>query len=106
MKHKVEKMIAEVFPSAIPGKDFEVQVLPDQTAVITAWNSLKLGENPGLENIHQTYMRQVNRRKEIIPSYDATDPLPYLSEKPKIRRVKIETPPAEIFNGLAFTKIR
>ena len=105
MQYKVEKMIKALFPDAIPGKDFSVKVL-DGKAVITSWDSIKLGFNPGIEKIHDMYMKYVQKRKSIIPKFDDADPLPYLSEK-KVRRA-VETPlkNAEIFNGLAFTKVQ
>lgn len=106
MQYKVEKMVTALFPDAIPGKDFSVKI-SDGKAVITSWNSIKLGFNPGIEKIHEMYMKYVQKRKSIIPKFDDSDPLPYLSEK-KVR-VAEEVPlkrNTEIFNGLAFTKVQ
>jgi hypothetical protein len=106
MQYNVEKMVTALFPDAIPGKDFMVQIV-DGKAVITSWNSIKLGFNPGIEKIHEMYMKYVQKRKSIIPTFDDSDPLPYLSQK-KVR-VAVETPEkqrTEIFNGLAFTKVQ
>ena len=55
MQYKVEKMVTALFPDAIPGKDFTVQII-DGKAVITSWNSIKLGFNPGIEKIHDMYI--------------------------------------------------
>lgn len=110
-KRNVEKMIVELFPDAIPDKDFSIQLLPDNTVTITGWNAFKLGVMPELEKLHDIYMRRIKKRKELMPDSDDTDPLPYLSEKPKeekVRRVVEDQnrPQTEIFNGLAFTRIR
>ena len=105
MQYKVEKMVTALFPDAIPGKDFTVQIV-DGKAVITSWNSIKLGFNPGIEKIHEMYMRYVQKRKSIIPKFDDSDPLPYLSEKKVRLAVGMPEKQREIFNGIAFTKVQ
>lgn len=111
IKRNVEKMILELFPDAIPDKDFSIQLLPDNTVAISNWNAFKLGTMPELTKMHTIYMRRVKRRKELMPDSDDTDPLPYLSAKPeeeKSRRASESqhTAKPEIFNGLVFTRIR
>ena len=105
MKQKAEKMIKFLFPDAVPGKDFEIQILPNKTAVITRWDAVKLGANPGIEKLHSIYMTKVKQRKAVLPTFDDTDPLPYLSAE-KVRRASPPVKPVtEIFNGVAFTKV-
>lgn len=107
MQKKVEMMIMSLLPDAIPGKDFSVAILPDNTAEIVKWDTDKLGTFPGLKRLREMYLRQAERRKKIMPNYDASDPLPYMAEKPKeaIRRVNtINVPTVEVINGVAFAR--
>ncbi len=104
MQQKVEKMIKALFPDAVPGKDFSVKIFNGRAA-ITSWDSVKLGMPPGIEKIHEMYMKYVQRRKAVLPGFDASDPLPYLNE-PKVRRAaEIAKKRTEVFNGVIFTKV-
>ena len=104
MEEKLAKMVTALFPDAIPDEDFAIEIIADQTAVITKWNELKLGRNPGLKKIHDLYMNYAKKKKGILPNFDDSDPLPYLSEKRAFRALEINTQPIEVFNGFAFQK--
>lgn len=108
MQKKVEKMIVALLPDAVPGVDFKVEILPDGTAEITHWDTAKLGTFPGLKRLREMYLRFADRRKKLMPSFDSSDPLPYLAEKPKetVRRTFNITnvPTVEVINGVAFSK--
>lgn len=105
MQQKVEKMIKALFPDAIPGKDFAVKIINGRAA-ISAWDSVKLGMPPGIEKIHEMYMKYARRRKAVLPGFDASDPLPYLSEEKVRRAVEQPRPRSEVFNGVIFTKVK
>lgn len=105
MQQKVEKMVKALFPDAVPGKDFSVKIINGRAA-ITAWDSVKLGMPPGIEKIHEMYMKYARRRKEILPGFDDTDPLPYLSEHKAYRAVEQPRQRSEVFNGVIFTKVK
>lgn len=81
MKSKVEQMITTLLPDAIPGTDFVVAITEDETAQILHWNSGKLGAFPGLEKMREVYLKYAKKRKEKLPSFDDSDPLPYMAEK-------------------------
>jgi hypothetical protein len=103
MDQRIIKMVTALFPDAIPDIDFYVEVM-NESAIITKWNELKLGKNPGMQKIHDLYMGYARKKKEILPQFDATDPLPFLSEKKAFRSVEFNPEPIEVFNGLAFQK--
>ena len=103
MEEKLAKMVTALFPDAIPDEDFAFEIIGGK-AVITKWNELKLGRAPGIEKIHDLYMNYVNKKKGILPNFDDSDPLPYLSEKRAFRALEINTQPIEVFNGCTFQK--
>jgi hypothetical protein len=103
MDEKLAKMVTALFPDAIPGEDFAIEMIGEK-AVITKWDELKLGRNPGVQKIHHLYMNYVKKKKGILPNFDDTDPLPYLSEKRAFRSFEINTQPIEVFNGCTFQK--
>lgn len=108
MKRKVEKMIVALLPDAVPGEDFEVAILPNNTAEIIRWDSAKLGPFPGLAKLREMYLKYAERRKKIMPNFDDSDPLPYMAEKPKeaVRRMYdvSHLPTVEVINGVAFAR--
>ena len=106
MEQKIAKMVTALFPDAIPGEDFLIELLADKTAVITKWNELKLGKNPGLQKIHDLYMVYAKKKKELLPNFDDSDPLPYLSKKKAFRSFELKQEPIEVFNGCTFQKRR
>lgn len=106
MKHAIEKMIQTLLPDAIPGKDFVIEEIGDGTAILSNWNTQKLGPNPGLERLHDMYMKYVTRRKATVPTVDASDPMPYLAEQRARRARQLETGKVEILGNYAFQKVR
>ena len=108
MKNKVENMIVSLLPDAIPGEDFEVAILPDNTAEIISWDVAKLGVFPGLAKLRDMYLKFAARRKKIMPNFDDSDPLPYMTKKneEKVRRMYdvSHLPTVEVINGIAFAK--
>lgn len=104
MEQKIAKMVTALFPDAIPGEDFEIAVLSDKNAEITSWNELKLGKNPGIRKIHDLYMANVKKKKELLPTFDDSDPLPYLSEQHIFRAFETNKKTIEVFNGCTFQK--
>lgn len=104
MKPELSKMVKSLFPDAVPEVDFDIELLSDGTAIITTWNELKLGKNPGIRKIHELYMNYAKKKKELIPSFDAADPLPYLSAKKAFRSFELKQEPIEVFNGCTFQK--
>ena len=106
MEQKIAKMVTVLFPDAIPGEDFSIEVLADKTAVITKWNELKLGKNPGLQKIHDLFIVYAKKKKELLPNFDDSDPLPYLSEKKAFRSFEMKQEAIEVFNGCTFQKRR
>lgn len=104
MEPKIAKMVTSLFPDAIPGEDFSIESLADNSSVITKWNELKLGKNPGLQKLHDLYMAYVKKKKALLPSFDDSDPLPYLSEKRVFRSFETTPERIEVFNGCTFQK--
>lgn len=107
MKEKVERMITALLPDAIPGKDFAVEIDSANKAHIIYWNSGKLGEFPGLEKLRDVFLRYAQKLKEKMPNYDASDPLPYLAEQPKARRMTIDSLPkvdVQTFGNTVFVR--
>lgn len=76
------------------------------TAMLSNWNTQKLGPNPGLERLHDMYMKYVTRRKATVPTVDASDPMPYLAEQRARRARQLETGKVEILGNYAFQKVR
>lgn len=105
MKYAIDKMIQTLLPDAIPGKDFVIEEVGDGTAMLSQWNATKLGPNPGLEQLHDMYMRYVMRRKATIPTIDVTDPMPYLAEQRARRAREITDKKVEIIGNCAFRRI-
>lgn len=103
MEEKLAKMVTALFSDAIPGEDFAIEMIGEK-AVITKWNELKLGRNPGLQKIHDLYMNYAKKKKGILPNFDDSDPLPYLKEQRIFRTVEINTEPIEVYNGCTFQK--
>lgn len=106
MEQKTAKMVTSIFPDAIPGEDFLIELMPDKTAAITKWNELKLGKNPGLQKIHDLYVVYAKKKKELLPNFDDSDPLPYLSEKKAFRSFELKQELIEVFSGCTFQKRR
>lgn len=109
MIKKAEKMIVSLLPDAIPGVDFVLEPMPDNTIQVTYWDVAKLGIFPGLDKLREMYLKYAARRKKIIPNFDDSDPLPYLAEKPEEetnrRMVDVSALPiVEVINGVAFAK--
>ena len=105
MKKAIEKMIQTLLPDAIPEKDFSIEELGDGTAMLSGWNTVKLGPNPGLERLHDMYMQYVMRRKETVPTIDDSDPMPYLAEQRARRAREITDKKVEIIGNCAFRRI-
>ena len=103
MEERTAKMVTALFPDAVPGVDFSIEMVGEK-AVITKWNELKLGRNPGLQKIHDLYLNYAKKKKGINPNFDDSDPLPYLSEQRTFRAMEINTSPIEVYNGCTFQK--
>lgn len=78
---KINKMIIALLPDAVPGVDFQVVVTADDRAEVTMWNENKLGRFPGLERLREIFLCYARKRKEKMPTFDDSDPLPYLEHK-------------------------
>lgn len=87
-KEKVIQMITSLLPDAVPGVDFEIVITAEGRAEITAWNENKLGVFPGLAKLREIYLPYAKKRREKMPSFDDSDPLPYMAEpKESARRM-------------------
>lgn len=75
-----ERMIHCTYPNAIPGKDFTVMTGADGNPEIDYWNAEKLGIEPSISAIHASYMRWAKKKKELLPTFDDTDPAPWLNK--------------------------
>jgi hypothetical protein len=83
MKERVEQMICTLLPDAVPGEDFEIVITADNHAEVTKWNENKLGKFPGLAKMREIFLAYAQKRKAKMPTFDASDPLPYMAEQPK-----------------------
>lgn len=77
-----DKMIKFIYPDAVPGVDYIERITPDGKVELAEWNERKLGPMPELMQLHAAYMRDVQRRKEYLPTTDTTDPAPWLNASP------------------------
>lgn len=75
-----ERMIHCTYPNAIPGKDFTLMTGEDGNPVIDYWNKEKLGVEPSICAIHASYMRWAKKKKELLPTFDDSDPAPWLNK--------------------------
>ena len=89
-KDKIARMITFLLPDAIPGVDFDVVITADGHAEITSWNENKLGAFPGLAKLREIYLPYAKKRREKMPSFDDSDPLPYMAESPETARRMIQ----------------
>lgn len=87
---RINAMITSLLPDAVAGKDFEIVITAEDHAEIINWNERKLGEFPGLAKMREIFLKYAQKRKEKMPSFDDTDPLPYLAEKPQQARRMIQ----------------
>lgn len=83
-------MIRASYPDAVEGRDFELKTGYDGNTEIGYWNEAKLGPEPDIIRLHASYMRMIAKRKERIPTLDASDPAPWLNASGKK-----EEPPAQ-----------
>ncbi|MBO5681722.1 MAG: hypothetical protein J6T08_08425 [Lentisphaeria bacterium] len=83
---RVAEMIATLLPDAIPGDDFEIVLTADNHAEVLRWNERKLGVFPGLAKMREVFLSYAKKRKEKMPSFDDSDPLPYMAEPPEQAR--------------------
>jgi hypothetical protein len=80
---KVEQMITALLPDALPGEDFELVLTADNRAEVISWNEHKLGSFPGLAKMREIFLAYAKKRKAKMPTFDASDPLPYMAEQPQ-----------------------
>lgn len=80
---KVEQMIMALLPDALPGVDFELVLTADNHAEVIKWNEHKLGQFPGLAKMREIFLAYAQKRKAKMPTFDASDPLPYMAEQSK-----------------------
>jgi hypothetical protein len=76
-----ERMIHCTYPNAIPGKDFTLMTGKDGNPEIDYWNTEKLGVEPSISAVHASYMRWAKKKKELLPTFDDTDPAPWLNKQ-------------------------
>jgi hypothetical protein len=86
MKRRVEQMICTLLPDAVPDEDFKVVITPENHAEIVYWNDHKLGAFPGLAKLREIFLEYAKKRKEKMPSFDDSDPLPYMAETKEAAR--------------------
>lgn len=85
---RVEQMITALLPDAIPGEDFEIVLTADNHAEVIGWNERKLGPFPGLAKMREVFLAYAQKRKAKMPTFDDSDPLPYMAEpKEQARRM-------------------
>lgn len=85
---RVEQMITALLPDAIPDEDFEIVLTADNRAEVVGWNERKLGQFPGLAKMREIFLTYARKRKAKMPTFDDSDPLPYMAEQPEqVRRV-------------------
>lgn len=77
---KVSEMITALLPDAIPGEDFDIVITADNHAEVIGWNERKLGQFPGLAKMREIFLAYAKKRKAKMPSFDDSDPLPYMAE--------------------------
>lgn len=85
-----EKMIKMFYPDAVANVDYSLNTDEETGAVeIENWNEAKLGPMPNVITLHSQYMKEIRKKKELIPTLDATDPAPWLNSpaEEKTRRV-------------------
>lgn len=83
---RIEEMICILLPDAIPGKDFSVVATADNRAEVIAWNEYKLGAFPGLAKLREIFLDYAQKRKTKLPSFNDSDPLPYMAEPKETAR--------------------
>lgn len=83
---RVEQMVTTLLPDAIPGEDFTIILTADNRAEVTNWNDRKLGPFPGLAKMREVFLNYAQKRKAKMPSFDDSDPLPYMAELPEQAR--------------------
>lgn len=87
-KAKIDRMITALLPDAVPDVDFEVVLTADNRAEIIKWNENKLGQFPGLTKMREIFLNYAKKRKAKMPTFDDSDPLPYMAEpKEQARRM-------------------
>lgn len=79
MANSFTQMILNAFPDATPGEDFTIKSDSEGHPELDYWNTEKLGNEPNITALHSDYMKQLKRRKEIIPATDDSDPAPWLN---------------------------
>lgn len=86
--NRVERMVTTLLPDAIPGEDFEIVLTADNHAEVISWNENKLGQFPGLAKMREIFLNYAKKRKAKMPTFDDSDPLPYMAEpKEQARRM-------------------
>lgn len=86
-----ESMIKMFYPDAISGVDYTLDKDDENGSVyISEWNEKKLGPKPNEITLHSGYMKEIAKKKELIPTTDIEDPAPWLNspeEKANMRRI-------------------
>lgn len=85
-----ENMVKMFYPDAIKDVDYSLNTDEETGAVeIENWNAEKLGPMPNVITLHTQYMKEIRKKKELIPTLDATDPAPWLNSpaEEKTRRM-------------------
>jgi hypothetical protein len=90
MKSRVEQMICTLLPDAVPDEDFKVVITPENHAKVVYWNDYKLGGFPGLAKLREIFLEYAKKRKEKMPSFDDSDPLPYMAESKETARHMVQ----------------
>lgn len=93
MKGRVEQMICTLLPDAVPDEDFTVAITADNHAEILHWNERKLGQFPGLAKMREVFLSYAKKRKEKMPNFDDSDPLPYLAQEKGRRMIQLDKLP-------------
>ena len=109
----VSKMVTMLFPDAIPGEDFRLEVRGDGDLKVPAfsyWNTAKLGMKHSIPELHEVYMRFIGEINRVNPSEPLGDPLPELTERrEKVLRMKQERAKfnsfPEVVDGVVLTKV-
>lgn len=109
----VAKMVTMLFPDAIPGEDFRLEVRGDGDLKVPAfsyWNTAKLGMKHSIPELHEVYMRFIGEINRVNPTEPLGDPLPELTERRekvlrmKQERAKFNSVP-EVVDGVVLTKV-
>lgn len=107
MKKSIDRMITALMPDAIPDEDFKIEFDESGKPFFARWNHAKLGPVHPLEELHRAYMDYCHLKKSAIPTFDDTDPMPWLTEQhQQARRMAVQEPTAEreIINGMVFER--